>query len=296
MKFLCHKLQGVPFNLARHRRGKITPIIVVIHDTGSSLGHGNAARYLEDNSAKTSVHFIIERNGGVEQQVPTNVGANHAGRSHYHGLDGANDFSIGIELVNAGRMTKGARPNTARAWFKTEFDIAEYGIQFIKTPEHGAAWWMDYTTEQLDALMHLLEALFDYVPTLKDIVTHWYISPGRKVDTNPLFPLESIKARILGRDDPVADEADDLSELSPEDDDLVQIAVPGDHLNMRRWPSFNPNVITQIPDEVVVPVIRQGIFDGRCWFKVQYAGQEGWVVANYTSAVTTTSAGFQRVV
>ena len=296
MKFQRHKLQGVPFNLARYHRGKITPIIVVIHDTASSLGTGNAARYLRDNAAKTSVHFVIERNGAVEQQVPTNVGANHAGRSHYHGLDGANDFSIGIELVNPGRMTKGNTSKTARAWFKTEFDVAEFGIQFIKTPEHGEGWWMDYTEEQMEALMTLLRALFGYVPSLKDIVTHWYISPGRKVDTNPLFPLESIKARILGRDDPVADEADDLSELSPEDDDLVQIAVPGDALNMRRWPSFNPNVITQIPDDVVVPVIRQGIFDGRCWFKVQYAGQEGWIVANYTSAVTTTSAGFQRVV
>ncbi len=292
MKFLHHKLQGVPFNLARHRRGKITPIVVVIHDTASSLGHGDAARYLEDNNAKTSVHFIIERNGAIEQQVPTNVGANHAGRSHYHGLDGANDFSIGIELVNAGRMTKGSSSKTARAWFKTEFDIDDYGIQFIKTPEHGEGWWMDYTEEQMEALMKLLRALFDYVPSLKDIVTHWYISPGRKVDTNPLFPLDSIKARILGRDDPIADEADALAEWSPHGDNLVQIDVPGDCLNMRRWPSFNPNVITQIPASVVVPVIRSGTFDGRCWFKIQYAGQEGWIVANYTAAVCKSSAGF----
>jgi hypothetical protein len=28
---------------------------------------------------------------------------------------------------------------------------------------------------------------------IKEIVTHWLISPGRKVDTNPLFPLEQLR-------------------------------------------------------------------------------------------------------
>ena len=285
MKLLRHKIDGIPFNAAAHQRGLMKPTVVVIHDTASSLGKGNAARYLRDNTAKVSVHFIIERDGSAEQQVRTNRGANHAGRSSYHGRSGCNEFSIGIELVNPGRMTKGSKPNTARAWFKTEFSLADYGIQFMETPEHGSGWWMDYTEAQLDTLLQLLEALFDGISTLKDIVTHWYISPGRKVDTNPLFPLESIKARILGRDDNIAEEADDQASPISDGTEMVQIDVRSNMLNMRRWPSFNPNIIAQIPDGTVVPVSREGHFDGRQWLKVNYGGQEGWIVARYTAPI-----------
>jgi N-acetylmuramoyl-L-alanine amidase len=53
---------------------------------------------------------------------------------------------------------------------------------------------MPYAQAQMDALISLLETLFRDIKTLTDITTHWYVSPGRKVDTNPLFPLEDVRA------------------------------------------------------------------------------------------------------
>jgi hypothetical protein len=64
------------------------------------------------------------------------------------------------------------------------------------TDEHGVGWWMDYTPEQITAVTELCKALAVAYP-ISDITTHWAISPGRKVDTNPLFPLERVKREVF---------------------------------------------------------------------------------------------------
>ena len=292
MKLSRHKIEDVPFQQAKHIGGTITPTIVVLHDTASRLDEGSAARYLLDNPARVSVHFVIERSGAVVQQVATNKRANHAGTSSYHGRDHCNNFSIGIEIVNVGRMTA-ADDGYVRTWFKKLYAhgddaIGQPDIMFIQTPEHGAGYWMDYTSEQIDALMELLDALFRGIPTLKDIRTHWYISPGRKVATNPLFPLEAVRSKILGRDDPAELDAENGSapfEDMFENEMFFEVETRGSALNMRRWPSFNPNVLTSIPDGTVVPGIRTGEFGGRTWVKVLYDGQEGWVVERYLAPI-----------
>lgn len=285
MQFKNHIAQNLSYSRAKNIGDKIVPTIVVLHDTAGRLDKFNSANYLLTAPRGVSVHFVVERDGTITQQVPTNRRAGHAGTSEYHGQKGCNNFSIGIEIVNPGRMTD-AGGGRARTWFKETYDVAEAGIHFIQTKEHGAGWWMDYEPEQIAALEALLHALFDYVPTLTDIVTHWYVSPGRKVDTNPLFPLESLKARVLGRDDLQDQVADDASDLIEDKGEMVSIEVPNDTLNMRRWPSFNPNVIATIPDGVVVPVIRAGTFGDRPWLKVRYSGQEGWIVASHAAPIT----------
>jgi N-acetylmuramoyl-L-alanine amidase len=68
----------------------------------------------------------------------------------------------------------------------------------MATREHGAGAWTGYPEAQIVAVEALLHALFAGVKSLRDIRTHWYVSPGRKVDTNPLFPLEALRARVLG--------------------------------------------------------------------------------------------------
>lgn len=284
MHFKNHTLVGGDFQKARWIGGSITPEIVVLHDTASRLDQGNAARYLRDNDAKVSVHFIIERDGTIQQQVPINRRANHAGKSHYHGRKHCNGFSIGIEIVNPGRMTRVSN-TVAMTWYGEQFDIEEFGIQDATTPEHGHGLWMPYTGEQVISVVQLLQALFHREDhELTDIRTHWYISPGRKVDTNPLFPLEHIRSRIFGREDPM-DKMEDISAHYVGPDEFVEIEAPSDTLNMRQWPSFNPNVIATIPHGAVVPLLKTGKFDGRDWLKVLYGGQEGWIVARYTAAI-----------
>lgn len=287
MRVENHKVTGIPFTPARHMGGTITPTLVVLHDTASRLDPGNAARYLADNDAGVSVHFVVERDGTITQQVPLNRQANHAGKSSYHGRKWCNGFSIGIEIVNPGKMTMGRQFSDgfeARAWWGQLFDSEEYDLAEIQTAEHGVGVWMGYTPAQIKAVLELLECLFRDVDTLTDVRTHWYVSPGRKVDTNPLFPLERMRALVLGRSDPADDDAVALSNaVSPRH--AVEIVTGGSGLNMRRWPSFNPNVIGSIPNGAVVPVLRAGKFDGRHWNLVFFDGREGWIVDAYTKPV-----------
>jgi N-acetylmuramoyl-L-alanine amidase len=257
----------------------ITPEIVILHDTASRLEPFNAANYLAE-ADKVSVHFVVERDGTVTQQVPTNRRAGHAGKSSYHGRSDCNAFSIGIEIVNPGKLTR-TNGGGAISWFGQEFGFGAFHLAELTTKEHGAGVWMPYTAEQIVAVMDLLNALFKGIPTLKDITTHWYVSPGRKVDTNPLFPLQSVRSRVLGRDDPLDAEAEAKSDPvkgSP----FVRVIAPGTTLNVRRFPSFNPNVIAAAPDGAVLPLLRTGEFSGRVWNCVMFDGHEGWVLARYT--------------
>lgn len=286
MRIVNHRLEGVDFWPAAFTGGVITPEIVILHDTAGRLDDGNSARYLaSENTAKASVHFVVERDGTIRQLVETNRKANHAGTSSYHGREWCNGFSIGIEIVNPGKMTS-VRGFTGkgRAWYGQTFDEADgYEIEAMTTAEHGSGIWMAYTEAQLAAVTDLLEALFAAIPTLTDITTHWYVSPGRKVDTNPLFPLAHIRARILGREDPADKAALDGSD--PLSNELIQIDTLGANLNFRRWPSFNPNVIGSIPNGTVLPVLRSGPFDGRDWLCVLWDGREGWIVARYAAHI-----------
>ncbi|MDE4175785.1 N-acetylmuramoyl-L-alanine amidase [Phaeobacter sp. PT47_59] len=284
------KLTGVEFQEARWIGPAITPDIVVLHDTASRLEEGNAASYLKDNDAKVSVHFVIERDGKVVQQVPVNHQANHAGRSEYHGRKWCNGFAIGIELVNPGRMRADGE-DWARTWYGEAFSRSTHNIAEVATAEHGSGLWMPYTEAQLEALLGLLQKLFANVSTLRDITTHWYVSPGRKVDTNPLFPLDHIRSRILGRSDP-AEEGLAEQEVLSAIDEMVITSTPGDTLNMRRWPSFNPNVVAQIPDETRLPVLSSVTVNGRNWIKVLYGGVTGWIVARYADPIITSETSF----
>jgi len=282
VKLKNHRIEGIPYLAARQIGGTITPEIVVLHDTAGSLNPGSSRDYLASSSA-VSVHFVIERDGTITQLVPTNRRAAHAGQSSFHGRADCNGFSIGIEIVNPGRLTRVAGGG-AVSWFGQDYGYGAFKLADLTTPQHGAGTWMAYTPEQIEAVIALLEALFAGIKTLKDITTHWYISPGRKVDTNPLFPLDSVRARILGRDDPALEEAEAAS-TAPEAAEHVQVDTAGDTLNLRRWPSFNPNVIAAIPDGAIVPVIRQGSFGGRAWLKVIYAGLEGWIVESHADPI-----------
>lgn len=283
MKLKNHRIEGVDYHAARLIGPAITPTIVILHDTAGRLDPFSSRDYLA-TSDKVSVHFVVERDGTVSQLVPTNRRAAHAGRSHYHGRENCNDFSIGIEIVNPGKLTR-VTGGGAVSWWGQDFGYGQYALADITTPQHGAGTWMGYTQEQISAVVDLLQALFVGIKSLTDITTHWYVSPGRKVDPNPMFPLDSVRARVLGRDDPADAAAEEGSSPAATVGALVAIEVPGSTLNLRRWPSYNPNVIATIPDGAVLPVLRAGTFGGEPWLKVRYGGLEGWIVARHAAPI-----------
>ena len=270
-----HKLHRdgvpVPFRATPNKGGAITPEVIVLHDTAGRLDGVSSVNWLCDKAAKASAHFVVGLDGAVTQLAPTNVATWHAGASRWNGRANVNGFSVGIEIVNPG-LLQAAAGGKAKAWFGQVFDVADAGIEARTTPEHGAGLWMPYTEEQIGAVIDICSALVAAYPTISDITTHWAISPGRKVDTNPLFPLAQVRARVFGRADvPAAEDGTD--------------AATTVGLNLRRWPSLADNVLAVLPKGTRVETLRSGVFENAGesarWFLVRAGGREGWVHGGY---------------
>ena len=185
-----------PWHPTPNLGGTITPEALVLHEMAGRLDSAGSVAWLCNPAAKASAHLVIGRDGLITQLAPLNRATWHAGKSSYRGRAGVNAFSIGIELVGPGQMVAGTYGH-ARAWFGGEYAMAEYGIERVQTPEHGNGLWMPFTTAQIAATNAICKVLVAAY-RLKDITTHWAISPKRKVDPNPLFPLARCRELALG--------------------------------------------------------------------------------------------------
>lgn len=186
----------VPLRSTPNRGGLIKPELVVLHDTAGRLDSKSAVDWMTNRVARASAHLCVSREGEVTQLAPFNVATWHAGKSKYKGRSQVNGFGIGIEIVNPGKL-EGAGKDKAKAWYKQEFSIPFYGIKWTQDRDHGSGFWMPYTPKQLEMVTEITKALVaKYI--LKDVTTHYAISPGRKVDVNPLFPIEQVRKAALG--------------------------------------------------------------------------------------------------
>ncbi|WP_454688321.1 1,6-anhydro-N-acetylmuramyl-L-alanine amidase AmpD [Achromobacter aloeverae] len=97
---------------------------------------------------RVAAHFLVRRDGAVQQFVSTDKRAWHAGASRLGKREGCNDFSVGIELEGT--------------------DV------------------LPYTDEQYATLARLTSALKARYP-LVHVWGHEHIAPGRKTDPGPAF-------------------------------------------------------------------------------------------------------------
>jgi N-acetylmuramoyl-L-alanine amidase len=176
--------------------GRLKPLYLVLHFTAGGSTEG-AVEWFLNPAAKASAHVLIGRDGKVIQMVPFDCRAWHAGVSRWGELEGLNAYSIGIELVNWGRLSKSAGGKW-RTWSKAEIDAGEVTIARHRH-EPADAGWHEYTPAQIESLIQVataLHAAYEFT----DILGHDDIAPGRKTDPGPLLPLGSIRSRVLGRE------------------------------------------------------------------------------------------------
>lgn len=102
-----------------------------------------------------SAHLLLRRDGAMTQYVPFHRRAWHAGQSVYLGRSRCNDFSVGIELEGTDTMP--------------------------------------YSDSQYYRLASVINMLRKTYPTVKDIVGHADIAPGRKTDPGPAFHWEQLQ-------------------------------------------------------------------------------------------------------
>lgn len=201
MKIINHRLfqdDGTPFPFIAtpNMGGELKASYLVMHYTaGPSADH--SIKWLINPTAKASAHLVIGRDGSVTQLVPFNRVAWHAGQSSWQGLVGMNQYSIGIEMDNAGTLNKVG--DQYQAWFGTSYP-ADQVIEATHKSEKVKRAWHLYTPEQLFAALEV-GSLIVQTYGLKDVIGHEDIAPRRKFDPGPAFPMASFHSRIFGRAD-----------------------------------------------------------------------------------------------
>ena len=278
---------GKPLDFKRspNGKGKIEAVAIVLHDTASPLDQRGPINWLTDPDSGVSAHVVVGRDGKVTQLVPFNERANHAGESKLDGRVGCNGFTVGIEIVNPGAMQVTADGTFVgiRRYRDGDKDPEGGGVVHLaKMPAdagHGAGGWMAYTDEQIDAVTDLCRALVRAYPTIRKIVTHWIVSPGRKVDTNPLFPLEAVRSAVFG-----GLETPRLAQPKPEF--VADATVTASSLNLRAMPSTDAAIIAGLPRGTRVDVQEANRETG--WLRIivvgggaKIAGKTGWVSGSF---------------
>ena len=104
--------------------------------------------------------MLIRRDGEIQQFVPFDKRAWHAGLSSWQGRERCNDFTIGIELEGDDF---------------SPFDDSQY--------------------KQLSTLIKLLIQTYPKLSVNK-IIGHEHIAPGRKTDPGPFFDWQRLHALL----------------------------------------------------------------------------------------------------
>jgi N-acetylmuramoyl-L-alanine amidase len=200
MKIKRHLLfydQGsqVAFRESPNQSGGISRLFLVIHYTACTTLE-SAVTWFENPAAQASAHLVVGRDGEIVQMVNFNRRAWHAGKSKWGELEGLNQYSIGIELVNAGKLRKRADGK----WIDWAGNMIPDDEVTLATHKHenGETGWHEYTDVQINTLLEVAIAL-NSAYRFADVLGHDDISPARKVDPGPLFPINSFRSKVLGR-------------------------------------------------------------------------------------------------
>ncbi|MCP5291281.1 MAG: N-acetylmuramoyl-L-alanine amidase [Burkholderiales bacterium] len=173
----------------------VSPIYLILHYTAGPTLSGTVS-WFQNPEAQASAHLVIDRNGSIVQMVAFNRRAWHAGKSRWGNLENINHYSIGIELVNAGKLRKNSSGQWVN-WSSKVIPAADVTVAKHKD-ESSEAGWHEYPEAQIEAATKV-GALLHKTYNFTDILGHDDVSPGRKVDPGPLFPLNSFRSIVLGR-------------------------------------------------------------------------------------------------
>jgi hypothetical protein len=165
---------------------------IVVHYSAASPGV--AERYFQQPEVQSSTHVMIDRDGSVRQMLQFNAAAQHAGESEWRGVRGLNTHSIGIDLENWGRLAL-----REGRWYPADGRQAVPAdeVQLLAGPDGKQQGWHKFSDAQLDAFLQVSCALRHAYPGIGDVVGHDSVSPGRRQDPGPAFPVAELRATLF---------------------------------------------------------------------------------------------------
>lgn len=168
------------------------PDTIVLHFT-AGRSHQTAVDTLTDPARKVSSHLVVGGDGGISQLLSFDVIGWHAGESAWEGRTALNNYSIGIEIDNAGQLEE--RDGGLFSWFGQEYPEEEM-VRGVHRNQTEATCWHRYPDVQLQAVDELCRLLVTAYG-ITYILGHEEISPERKIDPGPAFPLDELRRRLL---------------------------------------------------------------------------------------------------
>lgn len=199
------------------------PLGIVWHWTGGHSRNTTYAKALADEirtfnrqtDRAASWHALISKDGTIIQSVPFKLGSWHVGRPGRIGskptkntsgvwdpaswpsgklVANVNSVTIGIELVNAGRLEKvGDKFYCWPFWLYPDNPAAgpdpKYEIEASRAVQTGAQWHDDYPQLQRDAAKRLLTACVLKYKWARDVCQYGHVmfDPSRKEDPGPVW-------------------------------------------------------------------------------------------------------------
>lgn len=250
--------------------GNLNHKYLVMHYTAGKSAQ-ESVEWLANKQAKASAHVVIGRDGSVTQLVPFDKVAWHAGASSWEGLQGMNQYSLGIELDNAGRLTRKA--DRWQAWFGTCYESSEV-IEAVHKHETTMCGWHNYTEKQIETALRVAGLLIaEY--RLIDVIGHEDIAPHRKCDPGPAFPMGSFRSRLTGREE-----------------DEAPLYKATTTLNIRSGPGIEYPILSTGPLKAGTKLQLERTQGAWAWVEVQAAADisvpfEGWVNSKYLQRITS---------
>jgi N-acetylmuramoyl-L-alanine amidase len=175
---------------------------ILAHWTGGPTLDG-AVNWLTSPQAKASAHLVIGRDGALAQLVSLARRAWHAGESKWNAGDtayvGLNNYSIGLEFVNLGRLRK-----TEAGVFVSSTGRVVGANDVIQSDD--GKFYHAYSEQQIETGELLMLAIQEFFPDLIDVIGHNDVAPKRKIDPGPEFPFAYFRGKLFGRHDEDAPE------------------------------------------------------------------------------------------
>lgn len=268
MKISKHKIDSdhAEFNEVTKTSGEFEsglPDTIIIHYTaGPSVS--SAINTFKDPSVQASAHILIDYDGSITQLIPFNKIGWHAGNSAWIDRTAMNNYSIGIEIVNAGRLEKSG--TVWRSWFGKKYEEDDVVRAKHRNEDHES-WWHVFTEQQITATYELCRELMG-IYDIKHILGHEEISPGRKSDPGPAFPLDKLRNRLLHSNRKDQDE---------DEGEYKQGIVTAHALNIRSGPSGDTSKISNpLSKNTKVSILKEQ----NGWYNVEVKIR-GWVSKHY---------------
>ncbi|HUF37564.1 MAG TPA: N-acetylmuramoyl-L-alanine amidase [Anaerolineales bacterium] len=163
---------------------------LVMHITGGTNFQG-VINYFKNPSSGVSAHLVIGRDGRVVQVLPFDAIAFHCGFSYWEGDENLNQYSIGIEVDNAGYLSGGAGNWSFKGVPIPDSHVRE-ATHWKQVNPRG---WETFPDVQLDTTFKIAEAICRHYG-IKEIIGHDEINLLNRLDPGPVFPLQELRDQV----------------------------------------------------------------------------------------------------